>query len=207
MKTLNKILRVALHSVVVAYGASVEVMAFYFYSQAAERRSPSSLDWLSGGLPNVPIWEDKSFFRSIAWPYVIWFDKAYAREREAARQHDAVHRLVPLLESAARINDFEQRWTNTPIRDIPQSAFDGFDRWQSQILDDGPKIDVPALNQVYPQLGTMFAEKFLKSFQLVAEAKEHAGRSIDRSKARALAGNDERRTRQASGCGYRYEDT
>ena len=208
MKIFKKTLQVMLSVSAILYGASVAVMAHYFYSQAAEQAAKSQdrswLDVLSAPFPNVPIWRDKSFFRAIAWPYVIWFDKTYSEEREAAktghangspagRQRDAVQQLMSLLTAAVRMHNEEQEWTNTPIKEIPQSAFDDYKRMQKQILDEGPKIDIDALNRVYPQLGTMFSEKFLRSFQQVAAWNNDAGKLIDRSQAKALVGltNDE----------------
>jgi hypothetical protein len=99
------------------------------------------------------------------------------------RQREAVHQLDDVLTLRQKNIELSAPWLNTDPAYIPQDILRQLKSNDEQMLNIGKTISADALDQVYPQLGTMFSQTFVKSFALHVEAQyEYMG-----SKARAQA--------------------
>jgi hypothetical protein len=100
-----------------------------------------------------------------------------------SRQRDAVHQLDDVLTLQQKNIELSAPWLNTDPAYIPQDILRQLKSNDEQMLTIGKTISADALDQVYPQLGTMFSQTFVKSFALHVEAQyEYMG-----SKARGQA--------------------
>lgn len=100
---------------------------------------------------------------------------------EFSRKRDAVHRLKPLLDAAAENGELAKKWSHTPVAEIPDSIPSEIQSNASRILREGQLIDVAALDEVYPQLGSMFSTKmigFLAIHERLREKAEHGKVSV-----------------------------
>ena len=94
-----------------------------------------------------------------------------------------MHQLDDVLTLRQKNIELSTPWLNTDPAYIPQDILRQLKSNDEQLLRKGKTISADALDQVYPQLGTMFAQTFVKSFSLHVEAQyEYMG-----SKARAQA--------------------
>ena len=91
------------------------------------------------------------------------------------KQRKAVHVLKPLLDALVFNGKRATKWGHMPIKDIPLSELDDMVLTSKYILKEGSSLDLAALNRVYPQLGTMFSQKCLRSLQVGLEAGRAAG--------------------------------
>ena len=100
-----------------------------------------------------------------------------------SRQRVAVHQLDDVLTLRQKNIELSAPWLDTDPAYIPQDILRQLKSNDEQMLRIGKTISGDALDQVYPQLGTMFSQTFVKSFALHVEAQyEYMG-----SKARAQA--------------------
>ena len=98
------------------------------------------------------------------WPYFVFRDSRAAQEREA------VHKLKPLLDEASAVGELGKKWKDTPIKDVPQDAFETGQRLRQKFVKEGAEIDIEVLNRIYPELGTMFSQKLLRSMMVAEDA-------------------------------------
>ena len=99
------------------------------------------------------------------------------------RQREAVHKLDEVLTLREKSIELSAPWLNTDPAYIPQDILGQLKSNDEQMLRIGKTISSDALDQVYPRLGAMFSQTFVKSFELHVEAQyEYLG-----SKARGQA--------------------
>ena len=99
--------------------------------------------------------------KGLVWPFFVF------KTSDVDRQRASVHTLENILTIRQKALELSAQWHDKPS--IPQDVLGQMKDCSDEMLRESRTVDPMLLDGVYPQLGTMFSEKFVKSLALAVE--------------------------------------